>query len=72
MAAVERIIESLKRRKVSEAMEGLIHPQTKDAFELGRLCGIQQGLAIAEQLVHEAIGEDEQDEQQPVVRRRAR
>ena len=60
MAAVERIIESLKRRKISEAVEGLSRPLTKDTFELGRLCGVQQGLAIAEQIVNEAIGEDEQ------------
>lgn len=59
MAAVERIIQSLKSRKVQEAIGGLERPITKDAFELGRLCGIQQGLAIAEGIINEAIGEDE-------------
>lgn len=63
MAAVEKIIASLKRRKVEEAVNGLERPITKDAFELGRLCGIQHGLAIAEQLVNEALSEDEQNKQ---------
>jgi hypothetical protein len=60
MAAVERIIKRVKESKVSAAVEGLARPQTRDAFELGRLCGIQQGLAIAEKIVEEEISQDEQ------------
>jgi hypothetical protein len=68
MAAVERFIDSLKRRKILEAVDGLSRPMTKDAYELGRLSGIQQGLAIAEQLINEAIGEDEQTSKKSAVR----
>lgn len=62
MAALEKFLDRLKRRKVEEALSGLRTPVSKDAFELGRLCGIQHGLTIAEQLLHEAIKDDEQPE----------
>jgi hypothetical protein len=62
MAAVEKIIGALEARKIKEAVDGLSRPLSKDAYELGRLSGIQQGLAIATQIINEAIGEDEQSQ----------
>lgn len=61
MAAIEKLIEKLNVRRTREAVEGLRTPQGRDAYELGRLAGIQQGLTIAKQLVDEVIGEDKDD-----------
>lgn len=61
MAAIEKLIGRLNDRRVKEATEGLRVPQGRDAYELGRLAGIQQGLTIAKQLVDEVIGEDKDD-----------
>lgn len=63
MAAIERIIAGLKGAKITAAVEGLARPQTRDAFELGRLCGIQQGLALAENLVEEALKDEQSSEE---------
>ena len=59
MAEFSRILKRLKERQVREATEGLRTPKSRDSFELGRLSGIQQGLAIAHQLIEEALAEDE-------------
>lgn len=61
MAAIEKYIGRLDERRIKEASEGLRTPQGRDAYELGRLAGIQQGLAIAKQLFNEVIGEDEHE-----------
>lgn len=61
MAAIEKLIERLNVRRIKEATEGLRTPQGRDAYELGRLAGIQQGLTIAKQLIDEVIGEDEHE-----------
>jgi hypothetical protein len=63
MAAIEKIIASIKGAKINAAVEGLARPQTRDAFELGRLCGIQQGLALAENLVEEALKDEQSSEE---------
>jgi hypothetical protein len=63
MAAIERIIAGLEGDKVNAAVEGLARPQTRDAFELGRLCGVQQGLAIAKKLVEEALRDEQSSEE---------
>jgi hypothetical protein len=63
MAAIEKIIAGIKGAKINAAVEGLARPQTRDAFELGRLCGIQQGLAIAEGLVEEALKDEQSSEE---------
>lgn len=63
MAAIERVIAGIKDAKVKAAVEGLARPQTRDAFELGRLCGIQQGLALAENLVEEALKDEQSSEE---------
>lgn len=65
MAAIEKIIGNIQSRKVKEAVDGLQRPLSKDAYELGRLAGIQQGLAISLEIVNEVIGEDEQKSKQP-------
>jgi len=72
MAAVERIIADLKNAKVQAAVEGLARPQTRDAFELGRLCGIQQGLALAENLIEEALKDDQSSEEGNAGKRASR
>lgn len=69
MAAFEKFIDRLQKRKVQEAVEGLTRPQSKDSFELGRLSGIQQGLAIAETLIEEVLNEDEQPQPTSVRKR---
>lgn len=63
MAAIEKVIAGIKGAKIQAAVEGLARPQTRDAFELGRLCGIQQGLAIAEKLVEEALKDEQSSEE---------
>ena len=63
MAAIEKIIAGIKGAKINAAVEGLARPQTRDAFELGRLCGIQQGLALAEGLVEEALKDEQSSEE---------
>lgn len=70
MAAVEKIIGRLSERKVIEAVDGLKVPRNRDAFELGRLVGIQHGLTIAQSIVEEAIGEDENDEERTPAHRK--
>lgn len=70
MAAVELLIGKLAERKIREAVEGLKTPRNRDAYELGRLAGVQQGLAIAQELLDEAIGEDENAEEQQPTRRK--
>lgn len=69
MAEFSKVIQRLRDRKIKEAVEGLRIPNSRDAFELGRLSGIQHGLLIAEQLVEEALNEDD-DTEKPAVRRR--
>lgn len=60
MAAIEKVLSGIKNAKVQAAVEGLARPQTRDAFELGRLCGIQIGISLAEKLIEEALKEDDQ------------
>jgi hypothetical protein len=69
MAVIEKILGDIQSRQVKEAVEGLQRPLSKDAYELGRLTGIQQGLAIALGIVNEVIGEDEQKSNKTVPRR---
>jgi hypothetical protein len=63
MAAIEKIIAGIKSAKIQAAVEGLARPQSRDAFELGRLSGIQQGLALAENLVEEALKDEQSSEE---------
>lgn len=70
MSAVEKAIGLLKTRRVTEAVEGLTRPQGKDSFELGRLSGIQAGLAIALQVLDEVLGEDDKEQTSRPVRRK--
>ncbi len=72
MAAVEKIIQRLKDEKVKAAVEGLARPQTRDAFELGRLHGIQTGLALAETIVEEALKDEQSSEEGYASRRTQR
>jgi len=62
MAAVEKIIGAIEARKIKEAVDGISRPLTKDSYGLGRLSGIQEGLAIATQIINEVIGADEQSQ----------
>lgn len=57
--SVEKLIGRIKAELINQAVSGLRTPQSKDAFELGRLCGIQQGIATSLQIVEQEIGEDE-------------
>ncbi len=63
MAAIEKVIAGIKGAKIQAAVEGLARPQSRDAFELGRLSGIQQGLALAEKLVEEALKDEQSSEE---------
>ncbi len=63
MAAVETILNRLKGAIPNAAVEGLARPQSRDAFELGRLCGIQQGLALAQQIIEEALKDEQSSEE---------
>lgn len=60
MAALERFLDKLTKRTIQEAVEGVRKPRSKDAYELGRLGGVQEGLAIAKTLFEESVKEDEQ------------
>lgn len=61
MASIEKLIGKLDARRITEASEGLRVPRARDAYELGRLSGVQEGLAIAKQLINEVIGEDQNE-----------
>lgn len=61
MAAIEKLIGNLDARRIKEATEGLRVPRARDAYELGRLAGVQEGLGIAKQLINEVIGEDKDE-----------
>lgn len=63
MAAIETILKRLKDAIPAAAVEGLARPQSRDAFELGRLCGIQQGLALAQQFIEEALKDEQSSEE---------
>jgi hypothetical protein len=69
MAAIETILRRLTEAIPNAAVEGLARPQSRDAFELGRLSGIQQGLALAKQIVEEAL-KDEQSSEEGNARKR--
>lgn len=62
MAVLEQFISRLREEKVKAAVEGLARPQQRDAFELGRLSGIQQGLTLADKILQEVLNEDESAE----------
>lgn len=72
MAAIETILRRLKDAIPAAAVEGLARPQTRDAFELGRLCGIQQGLALAQQVVEEALKDEQSSEEGNASKRAGR
>lgn len=72
MAAVETILRRLKDAIPKAAVEGLARPQTRDAFELGRLHGIQQGLALAQQIVEEALKDEQSSEEGNASKRSSR
>jgi hypothetical protein len=70
MAAIEKVIDRLTKRKIQEAVDGVTRPLSKDAFELGRLSGIQHGLGIAQQIIQEALNEDESQSTTTASRKR--
>jgi hypothetical protein len=72
MAAIETILRRLKDATPAAAVEGLARPQSRDAFELGRLCGIQQGLALAQQIVEEALKDEQSSEEGSTSKRAGR
>lgn len=72
MAATETILRRLKDAIPKAAVEGLARPQTRDAFELGRLHGIQQGLALAQQIVEEALKDEQSSEEGNASKRSSR
>lgn len=72
MAAIETILRRLKDATPAAAVEGLARPQSRDAFELGRLCGIQQGLALAQQIVEEALKDEQSSEEGHAGKRTSR
>lgn len=69
MAAIETVLRRLKDAIPAAAVEGLARPQSRDAFEFGRLCGIQQGLALAQQFIEEAL-KDEQSSEEGIASKR--
>lgn len=69
MAAIESILQRLKDATPAAAVEGLARPQSRDAFEFGRLCGIQQGLALAQQIIEEALKDEQSSEEGHTGRR---
>lgn len=72
MAAIETILRRLTDAIPTAAVEGLARPQSRDAFELGRLCGIQQGLALAKQIVEEALKDEQSSEEGNAGKRTSR
>ena len=47
MDSLDQGISALKGRQIELATQALNKPQGRDAFEFGRVCGINQGLGIA-------------------------
>lgn len=72
MAAIETVLRRLINAIPAAAVEGLARPQSRDAFELGRLCGIQQGLALAQQFIEEALKDEQSSEEGSASKRTGR
>lgn len=59
----DRIISALKAKLDECAHSALRAPSQRDAFEYGRLVGIYAGLQMALDVVDNALGEDEEKDE---------
>lgn len=58
---LERYLGRLKELQTDYPTQAVRTPQGRDAFELGKICGVAEGLARAEQLLAEVLGEEKDD-----------
>ena len=63
MATLEQYLEALIATRTQAALESL-NPQGADRTEwhYGYVCGVQQGLKIAEELLNKQLGEEDKDD----------
>lgn len=62
MATLEAYLEALKSLQTQTAMESLSPNATQQTeFRYGQVCGIQQGLKMAEELLNKELEEDQDD-----------
>lgn len=54
-----KFLEKLKNAQVEYACGKLEKPSDKTAFGFGEACGVYKGLKLAERLLEEAIGEED-------------
>lgn len=59
MSTIEKLLSRLKERQPLFAIEALSTGSHRDAFEFGRVSGILQGLKMAEEILEEILGEDD-------------
>jgi len=61
-SVLSRYLGRLKSEQASYAIDSLVNPKERDAFEYGERCGHVAGLVRAEQLLEEALGEEKNDD----------
>lgn len=59
---VNRVLGKLRQMQAEYALDALINPNLKDAFEYGKHCGVEQGLRRAEQLILQEVEEEKRDQ----------
>lgn len=66
----QQLILKVEELKKTYAVEALSKPVAKDSFEYGRHCGVIEGIAKTQQLLHELLhGDDEKHERKRTINR---
>ena len=58
MSLVDSLLKKLEQEMTDIANKALAHPQNRDAFEYGRVCGLYGGLNHAREMLI-GLGEEE-------------
>jgi hypothetical protein len=62
MALIETYLQELEQLKASTALEGLRpDDNSRTEFEFGRVCGVQEGVRLAEELLQKLLTDREED-----------
>ena len=59
MGGLEYIVNTIKQRQQRVAVEGLMKPRDKTAYELGRLSGILEGMEEVIGMIDKTLRDDE-------------
>lgn len=64
MSEIDLALSALKRSQAELAHSALQTPAGRDAFEYGRVCGIQHGLQLGVEVIDKILSEQSERENQ--------